>query len=110
MQRRDVRVAEEIKRIISSIIRNELKHPVELFSIPYVKLSKDLSHAKVFISVFGKYPEQDYEHIVSAKGFIRSSLSKQIRLRKVPELEFVHDHSLEDGSDIVDKINSLNIF
>ena len=107
MHHRDARVSEEIKRIISQIIREDIRHPVTLFSIPYVKLTTDLSVATVYISLFGDQPTQDFEHILQAKGFIRSQLAQKIRVRKVPVLHFLRDAALADGDTIINKLGDL---
>ena len=107
MKHRDVRVADAIQIELSQIIREEMRYPVTLFSIPYVKVSPDLTHAKVYVSFFGKHPEADFERIKEAKGFIRSQLSHRVKLRKAPELEFVVDTAIADGARLVEKINKL---
>ena len=109
MVERHIRVAEEIKKIVSEVISKELKETIQLFSIPYVELSKDISYAKIYISLFSSHPNQDFEKINNAKGFIRSRLAKSLKLRKVPELSFYKDASVKEGASIIEKINSLDI-
>ena len=109
MVERHVRVAEEIKRIVSDVISKELKDSVKLFSIPYVDLTKDISYAKIYLSFFSKNHEKDFEKINNAKGFIRSRLSKQLKLRKVPELIFLIDESVKNGTTLIEKINALDV-
>ena len=109
MKNREVRLAEEIKQIVSDIIQFEMKSKVELFSITYVKLNKDLSYAKIYLSFFSKNNGSNLAKIEEAKGFIRSQLAKKVRMRKVPELEFVLDSSIEEGTRILEKIKELNI-
>ncbi len=109
MVERHIRVAEEIKRIVSEVISKELKDGVQLFSIPYVDLSKDSYYAKIYISFFSKHPEKDFEKINKAKGFIRTRLAKQLKLRKVPELTFLIDGSIKNGVALVEKINALDV-
>lgn len=107
MQHRDARVSEEIKRVISQIIREDIRHPVTLFSIPHVRLTNDLSVATVYVSLFGPQPSQDFDHILQAKGFIRSQLAQKIRVRKVPALNFLRDAALADGDTIINKLGDL---
>jgi ribosome-binding factor A len=109
MVERHFRVAEEIKKIISELISNEIKGNVKFFSIPHLELSKDLSYAKIYLSFFSNHSTSDFEKINKAKGFIRSRLSSKIKLKKVPELTFILDESVKNGSDIIDKINALDI-
>ena len=109
MVERHVRVAEEIKRIVSDVISKELKDSVQLFSIPYVDLSRDSYYAKIYISFFSKHPNKDFEKINNAKGFIRSRLAKLLKLRKVPELTFLIDESVKNGTALIEKINALDV-
>ncbi|MEK6556759.1 MAG: 30S ribosome-binding factor RbfA [Candidatus Margulisiibacteriota bacterium] len=107
MKHRDSRVAEAIQQIVSKIIREEIRYPVTLFSIPFVSVSRDLTHAKIYLSFFGPHPEADFEKVKDAKNFIRSTLARRIQLRKAPEIELINDHSIAEGALMVEKINKL---
>lgn len=98
----------EFQKEIYEIITRKLKNPLitEMFSILRVDTSKDLSHAKVFVSVFSASPEKKQTTFDAIKGDakkIRYELSKVIRARTVPELNFVLDDSMEYS----DKMNKL---
>ncbi len=64
-----------------------------------VELSRDQSHAKVFFTVLGapSDAEQAQEGLQRAAGFLRSSLAHRLTTRKVPELAFAFDESVERG-------------
>ena len=106
MKIRPNRVAEEIKRELVAIIRSELKDPrVDgLVSVTDVEVTNDLSYAKVFISKYGSETSRQEK----AAGFIRSELSKRLKLRYMPELIFVLDDSLEYGAKIETILNNIN--
>ncbi len=98
MSLRGGRVGEAIKEEISDIIRNELKDPrVGFASITRVEVSRDLRHAKVFVSVFGDEAQkaETIRGLESAAGFIRSEIGKRIRLHHTPEIVFRLDESIE---------------
>ncbi|MCR4399183.1 MAG: 30S ribosome-binding factor RbfA [Firmicutes bacterium] len=98
MSLRGGRVAEAIKQEISDILRDELKDPrVGFASVTRVDVSKDLRHAKVFVSVLGdeKQKADTMEGLESATGFIRSEVGKRIRLHHTPEILFRLDESIE---------------
>jgi ribosome-binding factor A len=101
------RLAGEIKRVITELLQIGLKDPRvhRLTSITAVNVSRDLRHAKVYVSVMGSEEEQKktLEGLQSANGFIRSELGKQIRLSYHPELLFELDTSLEHSL----KINQM---
>ncbi|MDI9484231.1 MAG: 30S ribosome-binding factor RbfA [Bacillota bacterium] len=95
------RIAEDIKREVSSIIAREVKDPrLGMISITDVELSRDLSWAKVYYSQLGSEEERrrTLEGLNRAKGFVRSELSKRLRIRHTPEIIFAFDPSLEQGA------------
>ncbi|PZE22409.1 30S ribosome-binding factor RbfA [Paenibacillus xerothermodurans] len=108
------RVGEQIKKEISTIIQSELKDPrIGFITVTGVDLTNDLSQAKVFLSVFGtdEQKEETLKALGRSSGFIRSELGRRIRLRKVPELMFRFDASIDYGSKIerlLDQVNREN--
>ena len=97
---RSQRMAEQVRRELSELVRDELKDPrVNWVSFTAVKLSKDLGHAVVYFSVMdNEQSEQTAEALNKAAGFLRRELSRRIRARVTPSLKFIHDTSLERGS------------
>lgn len=105
------RVGEQIKKELSQILQSELKDPrVGFITVTGVDVTNDLSQAKVFLSVLGteQQKEDSLKAIAKATGFIRSELSKRIRLRITPELQFQFDSSIEYGSRIDELLNKIN--
>lgn len=96
---RSQRMAEQIRRELAEIVREELKDPrMGLCSFTAVKLSRDLSNAVVFCTVLDKTLCDDtIETLNHATGFIRSQIASRIRARTVPVLKFVNDDSVERG-------------
>lgn len=94
------RIADQIQRELSEIIRLELKDPrIDLVTITDVEVTQDNAHAKVFFTALGEPVQQEaatraLEH---AAGFLRSTLAKRIKLRTVPQLHFHYDVSVERG-------------
>ena len=93
-------MAEQIRRELSDIIRDELKDPrMGLCSFTAVKLSRDLSHAVVFCTVLDQaHRDETIVTLNRAAGFIRSQIASRIRARSVPMLKFVNDDSVERGA------------
>lgn len=94
------RIADQIQRELAELVRLEVRDPrVRLVTLTGVELSRDQSHAKVFFTTLG--PATDIPEVLEgldrAAGFLRSSLSKRLSTRKVPELHFTHDPSVEHG-------------
>ena len=96
---RSQRMAEQIRRELAEIVRDELKDPrMGLCSFTAVKLSRDLSHAVVYCTVLDDALRDDtLETLNHATGFIRSQIASRIRARTVPVLKFVNDDSVERG-------------
>jgi ribosome-binding factor A len=97
---RSRRIAEQVQRELSDIIRLELKDPrVGMITLTDVEVSVDQSHAKVFFTVLGE-PERiadATEGLQHAAGFLRSQLAHRMKLRLVPQLTFKYDESVERG-------------
>ena len=111
-RQRAQRVAGSIKEEVSDILRLELKDPrlANMTSITTVEVTRDLSYARIYVSIFGNDDEQKniLKILAKASGFIRSELGKRIRLRHVPELDFRLDRSLEYGAHIEHVLRTLN--
>ena len=98
---RAARIAEQIQRDLSELIRLEVKDPrVGMVTITAVEVSRDLSHARVFVcSLAGEAATQSSLNALRhAAGFLRSRLAHTLSLRAVPELQFVYDESVERGA------------
>lgn len=104
MKVRPNRIGEEIKKEVVLLIRNGIKDPRvdSLVSITDVEVTRDLSYATIYISRYGtEQQRQDaLEGMQAAARFIRSELSRRLKLRTVPELIFKLDDSLEYGAKI----------
>ena len=104
------RVAEVMKAELSEIIRREMKDPrIGFLSITRVKISRDMRHAKIYLSVLGSPEEQQstLKGMESAKGFLRSELAGRIRIHHMPELQFVLDDSLDYAAKIERQLSHI---
>lgn len=104
------RVGEQVKKELSQILQTEFKDPRMGFTtITGVEVTNDFSQAKVFLSVMGsdQQKEDTLKALNRGKGFIRSELSKRIRLRITPELIFLIDSSVAYGSRINELIHQI---
>ncbi len=110
---RNDRLNGEFQKEIYEIISRRLKNPLvtEMFSVLRVDCSKDLSYAKVFISVYSKDEVKRKTTFDAIKGDakkIRYELSKVIRARTVPELNFILDDSMEYGDKMEKLFKKIN--
>lgn len=105
---RERRVAEEIRHALAELILSDIKDPrvsEGLVSVTSVEVSKDLKHARAWISVLGTEEAQKdaIDALQAAAGFIRREIAQRVVLRFVPTISFKLDHSMEHA----DKINRL---
>ncbi len=113
-KRRQERMSVEIKRMLSTIIQEEVKDPRIDFgcvSITRVDVAQDISHARVYISVLGNEEKQNetMQALQKARGYIRSELAKGIQIRHAPDLEFRLDKSVEHGIRIATLLHEINV-
>lgn len=100
-----------LKKEISRILQFELKNPkLGFVTVTDVECTRDMSQAKVFVSFLGKQERNDAGMRVlrASKGFIRSTLAKNIKARKMPDLIFVQDTSLDQGRKIENILSGLD--
>lgn len=92
--RRSVRVGEQIRQILSEIIRRDLSDPaLTLASITEVDVTSDFSYAKVYVGSLGDDEQRHAaaERLNELQGRIRHLLSQQLRIRRTPKLQFLSD-------------------
>lgn len=96
---RSERVAGQIRRELAKIIQLEIRDPeIGFISLSDVEVTRDLAHAKIFITVFETEKAQASIKALQAQArFLRYRLSQEMRIRQVPELHFHHDASVETG-------------
>lgn len=98
---RSRRVAEQIRRDLAELIRLEVKDPrLSLVTLTDVEVTPDFAHAKVFYTALadGERLTELGEGLAHAAGFLRRELGRRIKIHHLPELHFVHDASIENGS------------
>jgi len=103
---RSQRMAEQIRRDLAEIVRDELKDPrMGFLSFTAVKLNRDLSNAVIYCSVMEDDKQTEtLDTLNRAAGFLRSKLAARIRARTVPVLKFVNDDSVKRGAAMDDLI------
>ena len=106
------RITQDIKITLSDLLRG-IKDPrvSKLLSIVKVDVSGDLSYATVYVSAIeGKEKTEESVKALnkSAAGYIRRELGSRLKLRKVPELRFIADNSIENSAHISRIIESFD--
>jgi ribosome-binding factor A len=102
--RRSERVAEGIREEVATFLAEDAKDPriVGLVTVTGVDVSRDLRHAKVFVSIMGSDEERraTLEGLESAAGHLRSRIGRVLRLRVAPEITFRYDDTIARAAKI----------
>ncbi|WP_030482381.1 30S ribosome-binding factor RbfA [Nocardioides aequoreus] len=104
------RIADRIKVVVAELLERRIKDPrLGFVTITDVRVTGDTQHATVFYTVLGQ--DADLEGsaaaLASSKGMIRTELGKQLGIRHVPTLEFVHDALPENARHIEDLLERV---
>lgn len=103
------RITEWLQRQLSTLIQTEIRDPrlPKFITISWVKVSADLSHARVYFTVLTEDKKQVTLILNKAANHLRSLLSKISTLYKLPQLHFIYDDSIEYGSHLRKMITGL---
>ena len=109
--RRIDRIEEQLRIELSEIIEREIQDPrIGLTTVTAVKVSPDLRHARIFVTVLGDSTQRKkaLEGLRSAASFVRRSLSKRLHhMRRIPELSFDYDEAVEQGMRIEELLDQI---
>ncbi|MBF0275627.1 MAG: 30S ribosome-binding factor RbfA [Nitrospinae bacterium] len=93
-----------IKEVISECVQFRLKDPrVGMICITRVEMNRDKSIAKIFYSSFDDKKESSLEGLMNARGYMRTILGKEMKLKRIPDLRFYYD----DSSEFVQRIRDI---
>lgn len=95
---------------ISKIIHEEIKDKeIGFVTITDARITNDLSFAKIYVTTLNNNRDKVIATLNKASGFIRTMLCDRVKIRKMPEIHFVYDTSIEYGKkieDIIDRIHN----
>src|SRR5215831_14214075 len=104
------RVGEQIRQELSQMLLSEVHDPgVGFITLTRVKVSPDLQLARVYYTSLGdeKALRETAKALTRASPFLRRQLGQRIRLRRVPEIEFLYDESIARGDRIEQILQEL---
>lgn len=110
MSVRQERIQEQLVQELSEMIRRDLRDPrIGFLTLTGAEITRDLRHAKVFVSIFGTEEEQKQtlKALTSASGMLRGEFARRVHLRVAPELEFRLDEGIARGQRIFDLLHSV---
>jgi ribosome-binding factor A len=110
--KRVARVGDQILRGVAELLIHKVKDPrIKGVTLTGVDLSSDLKYAKIFFSIIGNQDEviKAKAGLDSAKGYIKREIGLRYELRYVPDINFVHDPTLETGEKMEKLFERLRI-
>ena len=100
------RVNEAVREVVSAHLAEDVADPrIGFVTVTGVETSADLRSARVFVSVLGDDLQRDeaLAGLSSARGFLQQRVGEELRMKRTPTLDFVHDDSIRTGM----RINEL---
>lgn len=102
---RSDRVADAVQRSLAILIPQEISDPrLGMVNINAVTVTRDLAHAKVFVTLIGQNDPESCKKSVSvlnnAANFLRNLVGRELTMRSSPKLQFIYDESSVRGQDI----------
>ena len=100
----------DLQREISFIINSKLKDPrIGFVTVTDVRLSPDYHYLDIFVSIMGedRVKNDSMNGLNQCEGFIKKNLKERFRLRKIPDIKFIYDKSIEQGLKITSILENL---
>lgn len=112
MAHRIERVNHLIRQEVSQLLQRQVKDPRlgSFVTVTEVATSPDLKYARVYVSRIGSGDERQetLDGLAAAAGFLRNELARRLELRRIPELRFQWDNSIERGARLLNLIDEIS--
>jgi ribosome-binding factor A len=95
------RLGDQLRVELADLILQEVRDPrVGFVTVTEVRMSRDLQYARVYVSIFGdeEQTRESFAALERAGGFLRSQVGRRLKLRRVPELRFALDETLDNSA------------
>ncbi len=103
VQFRRERLGDQLRVEIADLIQKEVRDPrVGFVTVTEVRMSPDLKHARVYVSILGDEEQtaESLDVLERSRGFLKSQIGHRLKLRYVPQLRFVLDETLDESARI----------
>ena len=110
--KRVARLNEQLKRELSELIRTQVRDPrVGVVTVTAVEMASDLGSARVFVRILGDPAEfkATLEGLDAAAPFLRGLLGRLLHIRRIPELRFREDRSMEHARRIEELLLEVDV-
>ncbi len=108
---RPQRLGAQLVELLAELLGRRVKDPrVHDITLTGAEVTPDLRHARVYVSLLHGAAEWEEVHIglVAASPYLRARLGKMMRVKRIPELDFRYDPSLEEGAHIETLLQELH--
>ncbi|MBI2351652.1 MAG: 30S ribosome-binding factor RbfA [Deltaproteobacteria bacterium] len=108
--KRSDRVGDLLLELISQLLAKEVSDPrIGPVTLTGAEVSKDLRHARILFGLLGDREKKAevLSGLKSATGFIRAKISKELKLRFVPTIEFVYDETQDHAQRIEELLRQV---
>lgn len=107
------KVNSSMQKILSTVINNEIRNPNLddlVITVTEVQTAPDFSSAKVYISALNGLDKKDMiiKELTEAEGFIKKRIAEDLFLKRIPQLRFIYDDSLDQGNKIMRLIEKIH--
>lgn len=110
---RSARVSSQLQKELSLVLQRDLKDPrLGLITVNDVEMTKDLSVAKIYITVLGVDEQGKRDNVKllnQLSPHIRHDVAKRMRLRHICELRFFYDDSFDTGMRVAELLNEVKV-
>ncbi len=101
------RLAEDIKLLINDVVNDEIDD-LDFVTVVDVELTKDLGDAKIYVQCLNTEDEDEVIYQLNqAKGYIKKRLAEEVKMRRIPNLIFKYDHSLDNYNHVNDLLSDM---
>lgn len=105
-EKRTDRLSSAVQKAVSDIIQFKVKsNNIGFVTITAAEVTNDLSYAFIYVSIINDHNHEKFAALDKIKGFIRTELAKEVKMRKVPQIVFKLDESIDNYRHVEDLIN-----
>lgn len=111
MTTRQEKVQELLKQEVADILRRDFKDPrLGFITVIDTQITSDLRHAKVWVSVMGTEEEREanMKILKRSQHFVRQEFGKRVKMKTLPDIEFILDTSVDKGMRIFELLQRIN--
>lgn len=105
-EKRTDRFSSTVQRAVSDIIQFKVKSKnIGFVTVTAAEVTNDLSYAYIYVSIINDKNHEKFEALNKIKGFIRTELAKEVKMRKVPQIVFKLDESGDNYRHVEELLN-----